>query len=120
MASNRRGRCGCNPRRESAVAQLFSLGHYAHHKMHELDFMFETGPVGYFEEPEYPHCDGRYRYMPYRSYSHYAMHEAHKGGGIPRCYFDVGEVRVSFGVRDFPEYGVLELYDFKSSQKAVA
>jgi hypothetical protein len=27
MASNRRCRCGCNPRRESAVAQLFSLGH---------------------------------------------------------------------------------------------
>ena len=88
--------------------------------MHELDFMFEGGPAGYFKEPEYPCCDGRYRYMPYRSYSHYAMHEVRKCGGIPRCYYDVGEVRVSFGVRDFPEYGVLELYDFKSSQKAVA
>src|SRR5208282_4971712 len=27
MASNRRWRCGCNPRRESAVAQLAKLGH---------------------------------------------------------------------------------------------
>jgi hypothetical protein len=88
--------------------------------MHQLDFMFEGGPVGYFEESEYPRCDGRYRYMPYRSLSHYAMHELRRAGGVPRCHFDVGGVRVTFAVRDCPEYGVLELYDFQSSQKVVA
>jgi len=89
--------------------------------MSELDFMLEgAGAVGYFEESEYPRSDGRYRYMPYRSYSHYMMHEARKDGGIPRCYYDVGGIHVSFGVRDSPEYGVLELYDFKISEKSVA
>jgi len=89
--------------------------------MRELDFMLEgAGAVGYFEESEYPHCDGRFRYMPYRSHSHYSMGEIRRAGGIPRCYYDTGEIRVSFAVRDCPEYGVLELYDFKSSQRAVA
>jgi hypothetical protein len=32
--ANRRCRCGCNPRRESAVAQLFSLGGY--HALYEF------------------------------------------------------------------------------------
>ena len=49
--------------------------------MRELDFMFEGGAVGYFEESEYPRDAGRYRYMPFRSYSHYAMHQARKDGG---------------------------------------
>ena len=87
--------------------------------MDNLDFMLEgSGAVGSFEAHEYPRADGRYRYMPYRSYSHYAMHELLKTGGMPRCYFDTEEVRVVFSVRDCPEYGVLELYDFKSSHRA--
>jgi len=103
----------------SRVAE--SLGHSTTRFMSERDFMLEgAGAVGYFEESEYPRSDGRYRYMPYRSYSHYMMHEARKDGGIPRCYYDVGGIHVSFGVRDCPEYGVLELYDFKSSEKSVA
>ena len=88
--------------------------------MQELDFMFNGGPVGYFEESGYPRSAGRYRYMPYRSYSHYAMHEARKGGDTPRCYYDAEGVRVSFAVRNVPEYGVLELDDFESSPKAGA
>jgi hypothetical protein len=88
--------------------------------MRELDFMFEGGAVGCFDGTEYPSSDGRYRYEPYRSFSHYAMHMVLKYGGIPRCHYDSGETRISFGVRGCPEYGVLELYDFKSLSKAVA
>jgi hypothetical protein len=86
--------------------------------MQKLDFMSEDGgAVGCFEGVEHPHRDGRYRYVPYRSYSHYAMQEALRYGSVPRCHYDFEDVRVSFAVRGCPEYGVLELYDFKSSEK---
>ena len=78
----------------------------------ELNFMFEKGPVGRFEESEYPHREGRYRYMPYRSQSHYAMQKLLRAGGVPRCYYDAAGVRISFAVRDCPKHGVLELVDF--------
>ncbi len=81
--------------------------------MSKLEFNLEgSGAVGVFEASEPPCSGGRYRYMPYRSGSHYAMHCRLEAGDIPRCYYDTGATRVFFSVRAFVEYGVLELGDF--------
>ena len=45
--ANRRYRCGGNPRRESAVAQLATLGHYALFHFHRVDS--SDGHVEYSE-----------------------------------------------------------------------
>jgi hypothetical protein len=79
-----------------------------------LEFMFKGMPVGYFEEPEYPRRSGPYRYMPYRGPGHYQMQTQRREKGGVRCYYEVGSGRVSFAVLDCPEYGVLELADFKA------
>jgi hypothetical protein len=80
----------------------------------EHDFMFEGMEVGIFQE--LPRSPGRYRYEPYRGPGHYEMQSRLRSGQSPRCYYDSGGVRVSFGVSVCPEYGVLELYDFERSQ----
>ena len=83
--------------------------------MTHLEFKLEdAGTVGIFEgEP--PHSDGRHRYIPCRSGSHYVMHRRLSDGKTPRCYYDMGAIRVSFSVRAFIEYGVLELCDFRTA-----
>ena len=68
--------------------------------------------VGCFEEPDFPHINGRYRYMPYRGPGHYFMQTERRGGRSPRCCYDASGVLVSFMVLDCPEFGVLELSDF--------
>ena len=78
-------------------------------------FMFSGMPVGYFEEHDFPRAVGRYRYMPFRGPGHYEMQTQRRSGASPRCYYDTDDIRVSFTVRDCPEYGVLELCDFESS-----
>ena len=83
-----------------------------------LDFRFNGMPVGYFEESEYPRQDGRYRYMPYRGPGHYQMQTERREKGHVRCYYTVGPERVSFAVLDCPEYGCLELGDFRTDSKA--
>lgn len=81
----------------------------------EPDFLFDGMAVGYFEEVEPPRSPGLYRYMPYRGPGHYEMQMVLRGGGSPCCYYEADGVRVSFTVRDCPEYGVLELCDFDIS-----
>ena len=82
----------------------------------EHDFMFEGMEVGVFEGVDSPRSPGRYRYEPYRGPGHYEMQTRRRSGESPRCYYDRDGVRVSFTVRDCPEYGVLELCDFESSK----
>ena len=77
------------------------------------DFMFEGTEVGIFLE--LPRSPGRYRYEPYRGPGHYEMQRRLGSGESPRCYYDSGGVRVSFNVSRCPEYGVLELNNFESS-----
>ncbi len=82
--------------------------------MMELEFNLEGAEaVGLFEgEP--PRADGHHRYLPYRSGSHWMMHSRLKDGDSPRCYYDMEGKRVSFSVRAFIEYGVLDLCDFRT------
>ena len=75
--------------------------------------MFKGMLVGYFEESEYPRQNGRYRYMPYRGPGHYQMQTEIKNQAV-RCYYTVGSEQCSFAVLDCPEYGVLELGDFRT------
>lgn len=75
------------------------------------DFYFRDMVVGIFAEM--PRASGRFRYEPYRGLGHYEMQALLSSGGYPQCYYDSGDVRVVFTVRDCPEYGVLELGDFE-------
>jgi hypothetical protein len=83
----------------------------------EHDFMFEGMGVGVFQE--LPASPGLFRYEPYRGPGHYEMQERLKAGENPRCYYDSKGMRISFTVTRCPEYGVLELLDFESSQLKV-
>jgi len=87
---------------------------------HEQEFFIDGMPVGYFEETEMPRVAGRFRYMPYRGAGHYEMQTLRKAGDCPRCYYDAGDSRVSFVVRDCPDYGVLELDDFETSPRSAS
>jgi hypothetical protein len=78
---------------------------------HELDFEFNDGRVGYFEGTERPSASGVYRYMPYRSGSHYSLMIALRDGTCPRCSF-TSHPAISFAVVRLVEYGILELADF--------
>jgi hypothetical protein len=84
----------------------------------ETEFMFDGVAVGFFEEVKPPSSPGLYRYMPYRGPGHYEMQTLRRAGGSPRCYYELDGVRVSFTVRDCPEYGVLELCDFDTTPGA--
>jgi hypothetical protein len=78
---------------------------------HELDFEFNGGRAGYFEEATRPNRNGIYRYMPYRSGAHYELQCALRDGKHPRCAF-AAHPAISFAVVRLIEYGVLELADF--------
>jgi len=86
----------------------------------KLQFMLDGIPVGYFEGNDFPSSPGRYRYMPFRGPGHYVMRKQLSAGGRPRCYYDAGDIRVSFAVRDCPEYAVLDLCDFENSPQSDA
>jgi hypothetical protein len=81
----------------------------------EHDFYFDGTPVGAFEEPNMPLYPGRYRYGPYRGPGHYLVGVALKAGDHPRCYYDRAGIRISFSVSSIPEYGNIELCDFRLS-----
>ena len=81
----------------------------------KLEFMCNRMQAGCFEAREYPSAPGLYRYAPYRSGGHYQMGMLFRRDGVVRCYYDAGERRVSFTVSGRPEYGVLALQDFESS-----
>jgi hypothetical protein len=76
--------------------------------------------VGFFEETKMPLAAGRFRYVPYRGPGHYKMQTQLRAGDNPNCYYDTKDAHVTFTVRDCPEYGVLELCDFKVSPRNVA
>ena len=82
-----------------------------------LVFRFKGGAVGHFEERQYPSAPGRYRYMPYRSSSHYFMGREFATKGHALCDFDDGDRMVEFTILSRPEYGVLELGDFHAEPK---
>jgi hypothetical protein len=82
----------------------------------EHDFLFDGMEVGIFRDADFPSSPGRYRYEPYRGPGHYEMQTKLRAGEQPRCYYDRDGFRVSFTVSSCPEHGILELYDFDSSQ----
>ena len=79
----------------------------------EMEFYYNAGRVGYFEEEQYPAADGRYRYMPYRSGSHYAMGQLARKKGRAECNYELDGIKTYFAVVGIPEYGVLELREFR-------
>ena len=87
---------------------------------HPREFYHEGMPVGFFEEIEMPRAAGRFRYMPYRGPGHYEMQMDRLAGNSPRCHYDTEDARVTFSVRDCPEYGVLELCDFEITPRQAA
>ena len=95
------------PARPLNVGPLFDTGTV----QHDLEFIYEGKPVGYFEESECPTVSGRYRYMPYRGIGHYELGLALRDGKHPRCTVP-SHPDVSFSVLACPEYGVLELSEF--------
>jgi hypothetical protein len=84
----------------------------------EREFKFDGMAVGFFGGAEHPSAPGRYKYIPYRGPGHYEVQTRLRSGRKPRCYYDRDGVRVSFVVGECPEYGVLELGDFQSSEVA--
>ena len=83
----------------------------------KLEFLFDGLPVGVFEEPEFPKCDGRYHYMPYRGPGHYEMQTALQKSGSARCSYKDADGRTSFTVMSCPAYGILELSGFKGPKR---
>lgn len=70
-------------------------------------------PVGLFKAGVAPIAEGTYAYEPYRGPGHYEMQAELKRSGAARCFYLVGNLRVSFFVCACPEYGVLQLAAFQ-------
>jgi hypothetical protein len=78
----------------------------------QLVFSFAEGHVGYFEGIDaYPVAPGRYRYMPFRSLSHYKLGVECQLAGFARCSFAGPAGVVWFSVRATGEPGVLDVSD---------
>jgi hypothetical protein len=84
-----------------------------------LDFYYDGGPVGYFETAAFPQDSGVYPYMPYRSASHYAMHQHLCDAGFADCTYPTPQCIVRFRVLSSPGYGRLELSDFEPPRRPV-
>jgi hypothetical protein len=80
-------------------------------------FLFEGMPVGYFEQEEFPHTAGRYRYVPFRGPGDFEMQKQREAGTQPRCYFNTSGGQVSFAIRDCPVYGELVICDFETTPR---
>jgi hypothetical protein len=72
---------------------------------HTPFYLHETGgTVGTFEE-EPPLLPGDYRYMPFRSASHYKFGVLLHAGNTVKCYYDAEDRRIIFQVAAVPAYG---------------
>jgi hypothetical protein len=78
-----------------------------------LEFCFRGGRVGFFQTAEFPREPGVFPYMPYRSGPHYDMQEALRESGYAECSGLTKNGPVRFRVTRCPEYGRLEICDFK-------
>ena len=94
------------------MAQLFSLG--CIERMAHKTIIFDGGAAGEFRTWRWPHRDGVFRYMPFRSVSHLRMHERLREAGSARCYYERDGRKIFFSVVSFPKYGHLQLADFES------
>lgn len=81
--------------------------------MYGAEFLLDGMAVGLFKDGAYPRVAGRYPYEPYRGPGHYEMVTRVRAGRVARCYYDQGELRVSFSVRALPGYGMIETDDFE-------
>ena len=72
-------------------------------------FYFEDGAAGILRETLPLAGDDIISYEPYRSGSHFDMHEALRSGIQPRCEYMHDGRRHSFTVVDAPEYGRLSI-----------
>lgn len=78
---------------------------------HAFDFCFEGGPAGYFLGESMPVAEGVYDYMPYRSGSHYRLHQELRSSGAVRCQSRATTPSIQFTVISWPGYGKLEIAD---------
>ena len=72
-------------------------------------FYFEDGAAGILRETLPLTADGFISYEPYRSGSHYDMHEALRSGSQARCEYMHEGSRHSFTVVSAPDYGRLSV-----------
>ena len=79
----------------------------------KLEFYFRKGLVGIFQVSEFPSEPGVYPYMPYRSGAHHGMHLTLRESGFAECSLVTENGSVRFKVIGCPEYGQLQLSDFK-------
>jgi hypothetical protein len=78
-----------------------------------VKFFYMGGTVGYFEDAACPQAAGRYRYMADRSGAHYEIQLSLRNRSHPRCALRAQGRSISFAVIACPEYGVLELAEFR-------
>ena len=78
-----------------------------------IDFHYNGGPVGVLDPQTLPDHDGILTYMPYRSGSHWAMHQAIGAGDTPECTCVRDGIAYSFVVESCPEYGRLAVRDVR-------
>ncbi|GAA4461413.1 hypothetical protein [Novipirellula rosea] len=82
---------------------------------HGIDFVYDGGPVGVLDPETLPASDGVVSYMPYRSGSHWALHQAISAGDAPECTCVKDGVEYSFFVDSCPEYGRLAVRDIRTA-----
>jgi len=78
-----------------------------------IDFLFNGGPVGVLAAETVPDDEGILSYMPYRSGSHRAMHQAIGEGDTPECTYVRDGIEYSFVVDSCPGYGRLAVRDVR-------
>jgi len=83
----------------------------------ELIFSIGNLEVGVFKERSYPETSGQYRYEPFRGPGHYELSTRLRAGTPTHCHYDIEFERVSFTVIACPEYGLIELTDFKRASR---
>jgi len=81
--------------------------------MADKTIIFDGGKAVQFRTWRWPHRDGVYKYMPFRSISHLRMHQRLQAVGSARCHYERDGQKVWFSVVGFPKYAHLQLAKFE-------
>ncbi|MEM6691325.1 MAG: hypothetical protein AAF664_18000 [Planctomycetota bacterium] len=79
-----------------------------------IDFLYDGVRVGVLDPGGFPRKEGVISYMPYRSGSHLALHQAITAADSPECTCEIEGVAYSFVVESCLEYGRLVVRDVRS------
>lgn len=70
------------------IVQCVKMSDQSRHNVFHL--AEDDGDVGYFLTDEFPSAAGIYRYMPFRSPSHYRMHQLLRERRTVTCWYCAG------------------------------